>query len=373
MDHLKLKLKNVQRKCKECQRKCFPSQFTSDKARICNSCKLRRDRSFVYGGITFNRSTNKLVGEQRKVILQYKNGTHKTISRKNARQYVKEGFATILDPCTIIEVRTRNELEELVLMRASYSCELCYEKGKHVRMIKPERFGGMWTPLNLHCLCDHCAGEPENIEISELTSIESFTANNDWDFSTKAPKEKLSLYQVERWIRESKYRDRKTKKINKKKTGFIYCDASVYESGKIGVGNVIVTNDSISTSAEVYNIEGERNSIYGELLAILHALTNILNEPKGILSDTRIITILSDYNYISILLKNGSHNHMMNQLIARIKELKLLLEISRSKTIVIKYMGDRMNRSQLYKLAHHTSRTFIHSPNKEGVPLAFAW
>lgn len=314
------------KRCAECKNDRLKSQYTSERAHICNICKLKRSRRFLHKSVVCNASTKLL--KEKFITMKYKSGHQQYLSLKNAMIYVREGAAVVINHNTIVEKYTEDEIIDLVQSRDEGSCQLCGALGKHVEFIVSRNSGGKKTPLNMHHICEECKNR---------LKVGSDSSN---------PKTANLLFRPLFETKNAKHLE-------------VYCDCSLYNPELVGIGVVLSEHRLHKTFGELMYLDRPINSVYGELLALRQALKMLVDQDfRKQISSMDKITVYSDVDHIDLILNKKTRVSMYTEVLHDIHDLILLINVIYPKLLfLVRYIGD--HRNECYYRAHHIARTWI--------------
>ncbi|TMV49575.1 HNH endonuclease [Paenibacillus mesophilus] len=316
------------RTCSRCGCKRLKSEYTSERARLCNACKMAGKRCYAYKSDVYNRGTASLKGNNGLVAFHYKNGASQLLAVKRTKAYVREGRARMAGRDAIVELYSESELYDYIRERENSLCQLCGNPGILAALITPKERGGKKTPFNMHYVCKECH-KALGYSYLHKAAESSFPGTH-----------------------KRKYR-------SGYRTLTVYCDASVYEPLLHGVGIVLVENDKATAQAELFHVDKPANSVFGELLAIRYALHVLVGENmRQVVGRQKLVKILTDISYIDTLIRGGGEHPSFREMVRKIKDLMMLAAIRYPRTVFsVTYIG--RERNSYYHLAHHTARSWI--------------
>lgn len=151
--------------------------------------------------------------------------------------------------------------------------------------------------------------------------------------------------------------------VNKGKI-YIYCDYSGYsEQNAHGVACCYVYNRKISVTSKQLQIESDRGSNYGELLAIVYSieiLTKALQESHEN-HNPKFAILLTDCNCIAKILSRKSlhkqsYERVINDILSSLNDFQIRFPEIR---IIVKYISKHKKNNALHRMAHNAARKAI--------------
>ncbi|MDQ8733547.1 hypothetical protein [Paenibacillus sp. LHD-38] len=138
---------------------------------------------------------------------------------------------------------------------------------------------------------------------------------------------------------------------------YLYCDYSgFFAQNNYAVACCFVYNRNIKVTAKRLEIESERGSNYGELLAILYSLeilSDALTEHQP-----KLAYIYTDFSRIEQVLSsqyfsNLHYEQVRNEIVACLNHIHRMYPLVNVK---VKYIGKHKHNNSLHRMAHNASR-----------------
>lgn len=333
------------KQCKIClqysPRSEFPSKGIKKKKSYCKVCTLLKQEFIIIKGIRYvNNMDTSTLEISDNISFLHLNSSEQIINSYDAKRYVDEVRAIVLNENKIIERYSSADVHNIVVQRDNHICSICKLYGDQAIRKIPLKEGGLCTIQNCICVCISC---------KDMISIEKNLKSGN----TVPVNSNERLFLVSDKSGELHIEMKSTVQLS------IYCDASNFKKGNYGTGLVFVGNGKAEAKIRLYQSSVMKFSVLGELLALQHAMEILFNKfTSSTYRNYRQIVIYSDLEQITKLLTNKTKDYRIKEIITSILELLEFIKIAYPRiNILIRYLTDKHNG--YYKLSHRLSRSWI--------------